>query len=84
MTFRVYLRWPGQRVTNKTTTESRTIAEAAYRELLERTDLVGQQVDAALTEDGKQIAYHRFEGAGEAQTASASPPQAPSGQEPGH
>ncbi|MGA8054070.1 MAG: hypothetical protein WCA12_09465 [Burkholderiales bacterium] len=62
MTFRVYLRWPGQRVSDKTVTENRTVAELAYRELLARADLVGKSVAAALTKDGKQLAYHQFDG----------------------
>jgi hypothetical protein len=33
MTYRVYVRWPGQRVTHKTNTESKAIADAAWEEL---------------------------------------------------
>lgn len=61
MTFRVYLRWPRQRVSDKTVTESRELAEFAYRQLRARSDLVGEPVAAVLTEDGRQLAYHAFD-----------------------
>lgn len=70
MTFRVYLRWAGQRVSDKTVTESRKVAELAYQELLARSDLVGKAVAAAFTEDGKQLAYHQFDGAGSVKSSS--------------
>jgi len=41
MTYRVYLRWPQQRVSDKTVTEDRALAELAYQTLRKRTDLIG-------------------------------------------
>ncbi|MVF24220.1 hypothetical protein EVC37_21815 [Methylocaldum sp. BRCS4] len=63
MTYRVYLRWPGQRVTDKTTTESRTVADLAYAELVNRTDWPGDErpLGVGYTKDGKQVQYHNFE-----------------------
>lgn len=61
MTFRVYVRWPGQRVSDRTTTESRAVAEVAYGELVERSDLAAQgALGVAFTEDQRQVAYHAF------------------------
>lgn len=62
MTFRVYLRWPGQRVSDKTTTESKAVAELAFRELESKAvQLAGQgALGISFTEDGKQIEYRRF------------------------
>lgn len=61
MTHRVYLRWPPQRVTDKTTTESKSVAQFAYDELLARPDLAGQAAAVAWTCAGAQLAYHRFD-----------------------
>lgn len=60
MTYRVYLRWPGQKVTDKTTTESEAVAKLAFDELKQRNDLRGQPVGAAFTQDGKSIEYFDF------------------------
>lgn len=62
MTHRVYVRWPDQRVTEKTTTESRRVAEAAVDELKERAQglLAEGALGIAWTEDGKQVAYLPF------------------------
>lgn len=74
MTYRVYLRWPDQSVSDKTVTADRAIAELAYQSLLARQDLVGKPVGAAFTSrvNGvpEQIAYHSFDG---------SPPPPPTG-----
>jgi hypothetical protein len=59
-THRVYLRWPAQRVTDKTTTNSDAVAKYAYEELQRRADLIGQPVAVAWVCDGKQVAYHDF------------------------
>jgi hypothetical protein len=62
MTYRVYLRWPAQKVTDKTVTESRSVAELAYKELVTRTDWPSdvKPLGVAFTEDGKQLAYYNF------------------------
>ena len=59
--FRVYLRWPDQRVSDKTVTHSRYLAWFEYRAMCAREDLLGQPVAAAITANGKQLAYHRFD-----------------------
>lgn len=60
MIFRVYLRDAQQRVTDKTTTGSPDAALAAFRALVERTDLDGQRVLAVLNRDGRPVAHHDF------------------------
>ena len=61
MTFRVYVRWPSQRVSNKTKTESRAAAQVAFEELVGRSDLdTAGALGIAFSEDGRQIEYHRF------------------------
>ena len=59
--FRVYLRWPDQRVSDKTVTHSRYLAWFEYRAMCGREDLVGKPVAAAITANGKHLAYHRFD-----------------------
>jgi hypothetical protein len=63
MTYRIYLRWPGQRVSDKTVTEDLAVAELAYNHLVARPDLVDKPVSVAFTQDGKQIRFHDFRGA---------------------
>ena len=60
-TFRVYLRWPTQRVTDKTVTTQRFLAWMAYRALCSRADLVGVCVAAVITANGRQLAFHAFD-----------------------
>jgi hypothetical protein len=62
MTFRVYLRWPRQRVTDKTSTESRVVAEAAYSDLLKQAETFAAKgaLGISLTEDGRQLQYHKL------------------------
>lgn len=73
MTYRVYLRWPDQKVSDKTVTEDRALAELAYKTLLARQDLIGKPVGAAFTArvNGvpEQIAYHAFDGPPEPEAA---------------
>jgi|GEM_PF-1734758 len=58
MTFRVYVRWPNQRVTDKTVTDSRAVADIAFNELVARPDLARNgALGVSLTEDGKQLEY---------------------------
>lgn len=61
-THRVYLRLPGQRVSDKTVTASAVIARAAWDELVSRQDLCGQDVAVAWTVNGTQFAFHSFRG----------------------
>ena len=60
-TFRVYLRYPKQRVAEKTVTSSRVLAWFWYRALCARRDLVGQAVVAVITANGRQLAFHAFD-----------------------
>lgn len=61
MIYRAYLRTADQKVREKTITESREVALAAFAELVGRTDLDGQKLAAALTCDNQQVAFHRFD-----------------------
>lgn len=60
MTFRIYLRWPDSKTTEKTTTEDEAVAQLAFDRLKGRADLRGQPVGVAFTQDGKQVDYHDF------------------------
>lgn len=59
-TYRVYLRWPAARVSDKTVTTSPERAIAAFRKLLILPGLRGEKVSAALTANGEQQYFHRF------------------------
>jgi hypothetical protein len=60
-TYRIYARWPEQKVSDKTTTESRTVAMFAFQELVDRQWPAGAEpVGIAITQDGKQLDYHTF------------------------
>lgn len=61
MTYRIYLRDANQRVTDKTVTESKAAALAAFSELVDRADLDDQKLLAVLNQDGKRIAHHNFQ-----------------------
>jgi len=61
LTYRIYLRSPDQRVTDKTVTESKAAALAAFGELVGRTDLDGRKLLAVLNQDGRKIAHHNFQ-----------------------
>ncbi len=60
MTYRIYIRDAHQRVTDKTVTESKAAALAAFGELVDRADLDGQKLLAVLNQDGRKIAHHNF------------------------
>lgn len=59
MTFRVYVRWPHQRVSQKTSTESRAVADIAFTELRNSSDVLKRQgaLGIAFSEDGKSLDY---------------------------
>lgn len=59
--YRAYLRTFGGRVSEKTITPDRDTAESAFSALVNRTDLDGQKLAAALTFNNQQIAFHRFD-----------------------
>lgn len=59
--YRIYLKWPESRVSNKTVTPSPPIAEAAFRELLRRQDLIGKKCAAVLSLNNRQLEYCRFD-----------------------
>lgn len=63
MTFRAYLRTFDGRVPaeTKTLTDDQTAAFAAFAALVNRKDLDGQRMAAALTRDNRQMAFHRFD-----------------------
>lgn len=48
-------------VSTRTNTPSPSAAESAFRELIGRSDLVGQQAAAVLSLDNRQLMYHRFD-----------------------
>lgn len=58
--YRVYLRDPQQRVSDKTTTGDRAAALAAFMSLVNRTDLDGQPMLAVLNQSGRPVAHHDF------------------------
>lgn len=60
MIYRVYLRDPQQRVSDKTNTSDRAAALSAFTTLVNRTDLDGQQLLAVLNYNGHPVAHHDF------------------------
>lgn len=46
---------------SRTTTPSPAAAEAAFRELISRKDLIGKQMHAVLSLDNRHLMYHRFD-----------------------
>lgn len=61
MNYRAYLRTFDGQVSEKTITPSRAAALAAFAELVNRAELDGQRLAAALTCDNRQLAFHRFD-----------------------
>lgn len=61
MTYRAYLRTFDGQVSEKTITKDQAAAAEAFAALVERTDLDGQKMAAALTYNNSQLAFHRFD-----------------------
>lgn len=58
MPYRVYLRWPGQRASDKTITESAAVAQFALQELLDRApETLRGSIGIAMTQDNRQLLY---------------------------
>ena len=58
MTYRVYVRWPGQKVSNKTNTESKEVADTAWNELKQlRWDDKQKPIGLVYSCNGKQLNY---------------------------
>lgn len=60
MIYRVYLRDPQQRVSEKTATGDRAAALEAFASLVNRTDLDGSPMLAVLNYNGAPVAHHYF------------------------
>lgn len=60
MVYRVYLRDPQQRVSDKTNTGDRAAALAAFGSLVNRIDLDGAPMLAVLNYNGRPVAHHDF------------------------
>lgn len=60
MTFRIYLRDSQQRVSEKTNTPDRVAALSAFTTLVNRSDLDGTAMLAALNYNGRPVAHHDF------------------------
>lgn len=60
MTYRIYLRYPDQTVSDKTVTGDPEVAKAAFAALVVRTDLDGSEALAVCNRDGKPVARHAF------------------------
>jgi hypothetical protein len=58
MTYRIYVRWPKQKVSHKTTTDSKKVADAAWDEL-KNTQWEGENKPIGLTysHNGTQVDY---------------------------
>ncbi len=61
MTYRAYLRTFDGQVSEKTITKDQAAAAEAFAALVERTDLDGHKMAAALTYNNGQLAFHRFD-----------------------
>ena len=60
MIYRVYLRDPQQRVSDKTATGDRAVAIAAFASLVNRTDLDGTAMLAVMSYSGRPVAHHDY------------------------
>lgn len=61
MIYRAYLRTWDSQVSEKTITTNAAAADEAFAALVNRTDLDGQKLAAALTCNNRQLAFHRFD-----------------------
>lgn len=61
MTYRAYLRTFDGQVSDKTITADTAAADEAFCVMVNRTDLDGKKIAAALTYKNRQIAFHRFD-----------------------
>ncbi|WP_297500534.1 hypothetical protein [Ferrovum sp.] len=61
MTYRAYLRGFDGQIIEKTIAADASAAMDAFSSLVNRTELDGQKLLAALTYRNRQIAYHRFD-----------------------
>lgn len=61
MTYRVYLRTFDGAVSEKTVTSESSAAMAAFAGLVNRREVDGQKMAAALTYNNRQLAFHRFD-----------------------
>ena len=59
--YRAYLRTFDGKIVEKTNTHSQDVAREAFAALVERSDLDGQKLAAALTYANRQLAFHRFD-----------------------
>ena len=75
MTHRVYVRWPDQRTTDKTTTDDEAVARFAFDQLRNRGDLVGQRAGVAWSADNKRRAFHDFATTGSLAMSEPAPPR---------
>lgn len=58
MTYRIYARWPGQKVTHKTNTESKTVADVAWEELKQiEWEADNMPIGLAYNCDGEKVDY---------------------------
>lgn len=59
MTYRIYVRWDNQKTTHRTTTDSESVAYAAFNELASDRDNFRNigALGIALSQDGQQIKY---------------------------
>lgn len=62
MTFRIYVRWPDQSTSYKTSTESRTVADFAFQELVAMADELAAKgaLGISYTNNGRQVEYRPF------------------------
>jgi hypothetical protein len=79
MTYRVYVRWPDSRVSDKTATDDRAVAEFAYQRLIARKDLAGKGAGVAFTYaiggKSQHLAFYEYDHPPGTDGAAAAPPE---------